>query len=324
MAQKKVILKLATVEYGGDNLGPDIRFDITANGTSTTFKAGIPAGSTRTFKDKEVLSVDSGASALPVSVSVKITEEDPSFNDVGTGSKDLNINVQGNSPQTLPAVTVEVKGAGREKKRKGKLTLTFVAEMADIFRFVPDISRGWLKVRMEPGGKLESIPYTLAIQYTETKSKREYFTILEGPYAGKSASVSLNDDGTTRFVSKDLRGPAVSFRFSKKSETLTNLSTGGNYKAITDPDNPIPSGSYDIEIPDAPHALGASYQDRANYAKTWFRAGHSGDRYLHTGAVSAGCVTVSEVESWDEIYSSLIVARKGDKRSVGDLQVLST
>lgn len=319
MAQRRVILKLATVEYGGDNLGDDIRIDVTANGTSTTITGKIRSGSTRTY-DKEVFSVDSEAPSAQVSVSVTITEEDIAYNDVGSGSKDLTINVQGSSPQTLPPLTVKVEGAGGDRRSRASFTLTFKAELVDIFRFVPNIGKGWLRVYMADG-TYESLPYTLAIQYTHTKEKREYFTILEGLHSGKSASVSLNPDGTTRFVSKDPRGPAVSFRFSKRAETLTNLSSGGTYAAITDPRNPIATGTYDIEIPDAPHSGGAYYEDRATYAKTWFRLGHSGDRYLHPGRISAGCVTVTDVPSWDGIYFALIAARKADKRSVGTLTV---
>ncbi len=62
--------------------------------------------------------------------------------------------------------------------------------------------------------------------------------------------------------------------------------------------------------------------DRSSRAKTWFRIGHEGERYLHTGGRSLGCVTITEVEKWNEIYNKLIKARKGDFLSVGVLEVI--
>jgi len=50
--------------------------------------------------------------------------------------------------------------------------------------------------------------------------------------------------------------------------------------------------------------------------------GHSGERYLHPGRVSAGCISITETTRWMEIYDSLIKARKGDFMSVGVLEVV--
>src|SRR3990167_7150610 len=54
---------------------------------------------------------------------------------------------------------------------------------------------------------------------------------------------------------------------------------------------------------------GANYPE-AKRAKTWFRIGHGGERYLHTGSRSLGCMTVIEAKRWMEIYGALIKARK--------------
>lgn len=79
---------------------------------------------------------------------------------------------------------------------------------------------------------------------------------------------------------------------------------------------------YDIEIPDYPHSGGARYEKQAPRAKTWFRIGHNGERYLHTGGYSLGCITITEIIRWVEIYNKLIKARKGDSISVGILEVI--
>lgn len=80
----------------------------------------------------------------------------------------------------------------------------------------------------------------------------------------------------------------------------------------------IAAGMY---LADEPHDKGAPYLDRAKYARTWFRIGDQGDRYLHTGEVTAGCATVDAVESWDEICKVLLRSRL-DSQAVGTLEVL--
>jgi len=86
--------------------------------------------------------------------------------------------------------------------------------------------------------------------------------------------------------------------------------------------NPVPRGTYDLEIPYEVHSLASSYARYSPFATTWFRIGHSGDRYLHPGRISAGCATVTDLRKWTEIYTYLIRARKGDKKSVGTITIL--
>ncbi|MDP3043181.1 MAG: hypothetical protein Q8N21_02150 [bacterium] len=94
------------------------------------------------------------------------------------------------------------------------------------------------------------------------------------------------------------------------------------YHADDHQDSPWKKGLYDIEIPDYPHLGGSRYKNEAKWAKTWFRIGHKRERYLHTGRVSLGCITITDVKNWDEIYNKLIKARKGDFISVGALEVV--
>ena len=93
-------------------------------------------------------------------------------------------------------------------------------------------------------------------------------------------------------------------------------------KSIDYKNSPWEKGLYDIEIPDYPHLGGARYEKQAPRAKTWFRIGHNGEKYLHTGGRSLGCITVTENTRWAEIYNALIKARKGDSVSVGILEVI--
>ena len=64
-----------------------------------------------------------------------------------------------------------------------------------------------------------------------------------------------------------------------------------------------------------------SYPDVV-HARTWFRIGHGGDRFLHTGRASLGCITLIERNRWDALYAGLIRSRKGDGISVGTVEVI--
>ena len=86
--------------------------------------------------------------------------------------------------------------------------------------------------------------------------------------------------------------------------------------------NPVPSGKHNLEIPYEAHSLGAPYQRESRYSTTWFRISHSGDRFLHPGRISAGCITVTNIKAWTRIYEYLIKARKGDNKSVGRIEVV--
>ena len=78
---------------------------------------------------------------------------------------------------------------------------------------------------------------------------------------------------------------------------------------------------YDIEIPDYPHGVPGTYLE-AQRPRIWFRIGHTGERYLHAGSRSLGCMTIIETSRWMEIYNVLIKARKPDFMSVGVLEVV--
>ncbi|MFE6838581.1 hypothetical protein ACFVFI_27545 [Streptomyces sp. NPDC057705] len=144
----------------------------------------------------------------------------------------------------------------------------------------------------------------------------------EGKAAGRTASVRLREDGSSFLGDGDPTLPAGEITYVKSSGKLWyGFTTFLGIAVAADPSNPIPRGKYDLEIPDEVHPLGGPYESISVYAKSWFRIGHSGDRYLHTGTHSAGCATVMDVAKWTDIYLYLIRRRKGDGMSVGTLNV---
>jgi hypothetical protein len=186
---------------------------------------------------------------------------------------------------------------------------------------------GWLNVKLNDGF-IWPLPEFLKVHVVKSNS-REEFEILEGRFMGKKASVKKKgwtwSDWDGSFFENDIRqgypykGSAeMTFYIKSKKLEIVGL---GEYDAITDPSNPTLTGMHDIEIPYEPHPGGDSYTGQAKYAKTWFRVGHSGDRFLHCGNISAGCITVKDIDKWDEIYKHLIVSRKGFD-SIGTVEII--
>ncbi|MGB0789788.1 MAG: hypothetical protein ACPGQR_09660, partial [Marinirhabdus sp.] len=188
---------------------------------------------------------------------------------------------------------------------------------------------GWLTVKLDDGF-IWPLPEFLKVFVTKS-ANRDEFEIMEGRFVGKKASVKKKGlwgqlwDWDGSYFESDIRAGypyrgAAEMTFYRKSEKL-KIEGLGEYYTITDPGNPTPIGLHDIEIPYELHPLGSSYTGLAKYAKTWFRVGHSGDRFLHCGNTSAGCITVKDVDKWDEIYEHLIVSRKNTE-SIGTVEVL--
>lgn len=225
------------------------------------------------------------------------------------------------------AAVLEVPIQGDRKGDKSKraiLILTFsgvVRETGE--RFVSLVQpEGWLKIKSEDSRAYPNvIPFGLRVTIMSNDGAREFFTIEEGQLRGNKASVALKADGRSFLQEDNPQTGAVTLRFSKRDEILTIDGREERYWAVTDPRNPIPSGIHDLELPYELHRYGAGYRQQAAFARTWFRVGHSGDRFLHAGSVSLGCVTVRQVERWDEICGLIITARMGDLKSIGQIIV---
>ena len=184
--------------------------------------------------------------------------------------------------------------------------------------YVSDVwPNGWLRVKLD-NGKIWPLPQLLKVEISKIEKGREYFNILEGRFRGRKASVRLGEDGTSYLSRKGKHRGPVKLILDQKAKKLT-ISGLGIYNAIVQ-ESSIPSGQYDLEIPSVPHKLGEYYMKFSKYAKTWFRTGHQGSRFLHVGRRSEGCITVTDKKKWTEIYDFLIRGRK-DTISVGEMLV---
>ncbi len=182
-------------------------------------------------------------------------------------------------------------------------------------------SDGWLNVRREPEGALIALPEYLLVEYEATHVGRDYFKVLEGVEKGNRFTVKEGNLKHGRPVYR----PAANLKFDLSAETLTY--PGGTIRAITSSSKPTPVGTHPIQIADFPHGSNPAYGSHSRYYKTWFYLGKgraiafNNDRYLHTGMVSDGCVTV-DPSSWTDLYRYLILCRRNDATNIGTITVV--
>ena len=181
---------------------------------------------------------------------------------------------------------------------------------------------GWMRIRVEPRGDIVTVPEHLQVELSESKGGRDFFTVLEGIHRGKRCSLTA---GNLSPGAIPLR-PAAHLVFDKSDAMLTCGPV--RIRAQMDPSNQIPNGKHPIQLPDFPHDKGIKYMDESRFAKSWFFLGHGsavsgdtgGDRYLHPGMISGGCVTIDALD-WTALYEQIIRCRSNDGKTVGSLTV---
>jgi hypothetical protein len=316
MSSHIVTLTVSAIQYEGGSVGQEIVLDIDISGEYLSRNLRLRPGQTRELDD-EVAQLWVDGDRFMALGRVQVTERDAVFSE--SSSLDLSWPLDLRSAGSLESVQrVEVvEAGGRRQGTAAVFLVTLRARVAAATRYIQEPSTGWLTV-LDEAGKRIALPETLCVEVFRVAENREHFTVTEGPHRGKRASVPLNSDGTSRLSGIDSRGRAVRASYSVSRKTLT---VGGvSYQTVDYPLRPWALGTYDIEIPDAPHRGGLNYPE-ASRSRTWFRVGHSGDRFIHTGAASAGCITVVDRSKWDQVCSILIKGRKGDRVSVGTIEV---
>ena len=323
---KFIRLKLVKIQYSGDSIGDDIRVETQVLGKFLRVDKRIKVGMVVEV-NSEIGRFETDRGSFQADVFITVVEKDVLFNDVGNMKGILKVNTSIAKPQQF-IFKVEIKETRSILgkfwgKRTAVFEITLEAEVADGMKYVPDLdeSQGFLEVWLDNDkSKEESLPACLKLKIEQIDAKREYFTILEGPYRGRSASVQRKSDSSSWFISDIKHEPMARATYSISEKTF--ILKGKKYKTTDYPEMPWEKGLYDIEIADYPHGDGRGYLTQSKRAITWFRIGHKGERYLHAGGYSLGCMTVIEVNRWMEIYDTLIKARKGDFMSVGVLEVV--
>jgi len=324
---KIIQLKVSKIKYSGNSIGDDIRVEVGVLDKFLHVDKRIRVGTTAQI-NREVGRFETDRKSFKANISIAIIEKDLLFNDVGNVNGGVKINTVATKPQKFVfEVHIRETRSILGKfwgKRKGVFEITLAAEVLDTIMYVPDLdldkARGFLKVTLEDDKSIESLPAYLKVKMERTDAKKEYFTILEGPYRGRPASVEFKKGSSSWFVTDVSHEPMIRAKYSISQKIF--ILNGKKYQATDHPKTPWEKGIYDIEIPDYPHGGGRRYLNQAKRAMTWFKISHKGTRYLHTGSRSLGCMTIVETKRWMEIYDTLIKARKGDFMSVGILEVV--
>lgn len=319
---KKVQFKLIKIKYTGKSIGGNILVNIEILDKTLQIDKRIKVGSTVEFME-EIGIFPTDQKSFTTKTKITITEKDALFNDTNNTEKVINIDTENSKPQKFVYI-IELREKRFWKnwgKSIAKFEVTIEALVVEAIKYIPDVDNGWLKVKIEDGDIIY-LPAFLKVQTEYVEGGREYFKILEGSYKNQKASVSLDNENNnnSRLLSDVKHEPLANLQYSISQKKL--IIGSKKYQATDYVETPWKKGWYDIELPDHPHTGGRNYLDKSSRAKTWFRIGHEGERYLHTGGRSLGCITITEIEKWDEIYGKLIKARKGDFLSVGVFEVI--
>lgn len=90
---------------------------------------------------------------------------------------------------------------------------------------------------------------------------------------------------------------------------------------------PLPDDTYDILVPDVAYDINYTGQYKLAYPdltchQVWFPIEYqTNNRYVHVGAISEGCVTLLDLDLWNEIYNYLISYRQTDRQYVDKLMI---
>jgi len=319
---KLIQLTLSKINYGGDSIGDDIRIEVDCLNHSLDVNKTVKIGSTvivglpigQFFTDEPSF-------ALPLDV--KVIERDAVWNDVGTAEARFVVDTTKNVPQLFTSIIEVQETRPYKTKKKATFELTFEALAKEAIAYVSleKSDGGWTSALNTANGEV-SLPAYLKVRLESQKDGRQHFTILEGKRRGEKASVRFDDDGSSFLQIENPHTGPVHFTYSLSTRILklkTKRYTTIDYK--NDPD-PWKKQLYTVAIPDSPHKGGEAYLDGAKLAKVWFKVSHpDNSRYLHPGAYTAGCITLTEIERWDELCNIVLKARRGDGENIGAVEI---
>ncbi|MDR0807380.1 MAG: hypothetical protein LBN41_11715 [Enterobacteriaceae bacterium] len=221
-------------------------------------------------------------------------------------------------------------------------------------RYVKSIdTSGWLWVKLEPSKENVYLCEFTKVLLVKDESGRSYFSIMEGPYAKKTASLSSVNAKKCLIQIKRSLGANIIVIISGRqwviskprnntgyNQLVSILNFNGDTAKITlDSDidyeetnsnspyfrkvrhsSPLPKGEYKILAPDYPKDTSMTSFYRNNYGgypdlkydSVWFPieyAGNQNSSFVHVGHLSEGCITISQLDKWNDIYKYLISNR---------------
>ena len=315
---KQISLRIVKIKYSGKSVGDDVRLELSCLDKFLVLDQKIKKGEEKVING-EIGKFYSEQSRQDFQINIKIVEKDLVFNHFGDTLAKLKVDLNSPGSQiTSYEVVVRERRGLKIGRSEGVFSVTVEALAEPAILYIPETEDGWLLVK-DKNSVEKSLPSHLRVRHDRIFFGREYVTVLEGVLQGDEFSIAL-ENGRSRLSRINSHVSVINLRYSISKKTLKLKNK--TYKATDDPNKPWAPGRYDIEIPDHAHQLGLKYVADSKNAITWFRVGHGGKKYLHTGAVSEGCITIIETKKWDEIYRHLIKSRRGDGQSVGTIEIV--
>jgi hypothetical protein len=182
------------------------------------------------------------------------------------------------------------------------------------------------------GGRI-ALPGYLKVNYLGIKvlngKQRDYFIPYEGKWKDRELSVTRKSDGGSYLVTGYILGAAkiifnpvkANLWYGEGSSRVGPIFTQGSGTVDS---TPLRDGVYELSVPDEPHLdlnnpRHQEYLAQSSYARLWYPIpadqdgnGKDDERFLHCGAVSAGCVTVRDIPQWTGICKYLYNRRLRD------------
>ncbi len=124
-----LIIKLKEIIYSGENIGDDLSFHFDVEGQATHLKTKISFGERKSF-NKVLFQGTFAEGSVSLPISVDITEEDPIFNDTGSGSSSFNVQLQESEIQTH-SFNANVIASGGDKGKIATFTFKMEATIED-------------------------------------------------------------------------------------------------------------------------------------------------------------------------------------------------
>lgn len=223
---------------------------------------------------------------------------------------------------------------------------------ADVVRYTNkvDSNSGWVQVKIGNQAGTVSLPKYTKVILLGSKSGRTYFKISDGHHGGKTAHMATanaevylgkvapkNTDAVmTVTYGNYVKGwKSVDGRIWKVQQAAASIA-GVTANVVMnsvwredpgwDDFFPIPPGTYEILLPDAPHAKVmtqgyVSYEPKLKMHQVWFPIKFGDNsRYIHPGNVSDGCTTVIDLAKWEAIHEALI-SHRNKSGNIGRLLV---
>ncbi len=219
-----------------------------------------------------------------------------------------------------------------------------------MYYYVKTDETGWIYALASDGKTAVHLCAYTKAQVITKKGGRTLFKIGDGP--NKDKVVSLSDANAAIHLSSKptdaptqaeavlnvVYGKMVNKWYSKArndylDQQMATLSFSGKSVQVTLNSvwgtgfTPIPTGTYKIRIPDYPHAadMTSFYRKVApnlKYDRVWFPIEYGNNsRFVHVGNLSDGCVTVLDIDKWNDVYAYLIKYRTTSSQHVGKIVV---